>query len=215
MENTLATRIDFSDPDEYDMFMELPHRILNKRFKNYSECEAKFEELKKEVFDGNELLTLAFVLFYTNSFNVSKYLESDLSEYLLEEIIDSFFLKYLNFGQNGFGYCLVVSNFAEYTICRFVLNFRQLFVDGFNQQFKSHLQYANNILLMFYLLIIYKFGICYNSTRLKISMHYFANKFVEARRSMKITKNDYLIVLSKIHYISKEVYDMIVEYESR
>lgn len=205
--------VDFNNPDEYALYTDLNIKILRKRFENLNECEDAFERLKVNIFNGDELITCSFALFFLNVFNTQKYLENPISEYLLEEIINGHFVKYSNFNMKSFDHCSIIDNFINYVICRFVLNFRSMIVESFRKDFKSHRHYANYIITIFFVMLVYKYGINSHSTQLKISMKYFAVKFVEARRNRKISKNEYLIILSKIYNMSKELFYIIKEVE--
>lgn len=206
--------LDFNDVDQYTSFMDLPQKIISKRKINFEECNERFEELKRQIFNGDELMTCAFIMFFTNAFNNSECFVNKYADFFLNQIVDANLIRYIDFGFKGFFYCSSTENLNFYVLNRFARSFRQGISDGFKKKYKNHKQYADNLLFMFYMIMVYNYAFERNSTIMESTMKYFAIKFIALRRNKVISKNDYNIVLCEIFYISKMMFEIIKNFEA-
>lgn len=205
--------LDLSDVDQYTSFMDLPQKIISKREINHKQCDERFEELKEKIFNGDELMTCAFIMFFTNVFNDSNCFVNKYADFFLKQIVDTNLIRFLDFGYKGFSYCPMTENFNFYVLNRFALSFRQAISDGFKKKFKNHKQYADYLLFMFYMIMVYSYAFEKYSTIVDSTAKYFAIKFISLRRNKIISKNDYNVVLCEIFYISKMMYQTIKNFE--
>lgn len=206
--------MDLSDVDQYTTFMDLPHSILSKRNINFKQCLDRFEELKEKIFEGDELMTCAYVMFFTNVFNDSKLIVNQYADFFLKQIVEANLTCYVDFASKGFYYCSATENLNYFVLNRFANTFRQTIIEGFKKTFKNHKQVVNYLILMFYMIMVYRYAFEYNSTTVDVTSKYFAIKFIEFRRNKIISKNDYNMVLSEIFYISKMLYQTVKKFET-
>lgn len=205
--------LDLSDVDQYTIFMDLPQKIIDKRKNNFDQCDERFEELKRKIFNGDELMTCTFIMFFTNVFNDPECFVNKYADFFLHQIVDANLVRYVDFGFRGFSYCFSTENLNFYTINRFALSFRQGILDGFKQKFKNHKQYADYLLFMFYIIMVYSYAFERNSMIMDSTTKYFAIQFIALRRNKIISKDDYNLVLREIFYISKMMYQTVKNFE--